>query len=82
MPTTLSFKSSSSSIKSRSSRASSARHILATEGYDASQAYMQAQRDQDAANDKAEAERLARKAALYARARRVVNATLHVFKRI
>ncbi len=89
MPASISIKSSFSSIKSRdSSHASTARHILATEGYDAFRAYMQAQQAQDAANDKADAERCARKAALYAsfahgrqRARRVLAAPFNIFKR-
>lgn len=89
MRTTISIKSSFSSVKSRdSSHASTARHILETAGYDAFKAYTEAQHAQDAANDKADAERHARKAALRAsfslgrrRAKRVLAAPFRIFRR-
>lgn len=89
MSPAISIKSSFSSIKSRdSSHASAARFILATEGYDAFRAYMEAQQAQDAANAKADAERHARKEALHAslargrkRAQNVLAAPFSLLKR-
>lgn len=86
---TKSKKSPSSSVRSRpSSYPSSTRQVLEIDGFEASLSYHDALRALNAANEKAEAERQARKAALYAsfkhgrqRARRVINRAVHLVKR-